>query len=149
MLNILRPSILRQYYGVNKSLSCSDIISGYTCGYESIRNNVGIDPKKFMTKLFDNNMYNVALYLKMLIFIKATLLELYNLNLTNDHDSCTVLRYFPHKDVRIAEKMGFHCDNTYSLNGIYSKCGNCQLEKLLLLYSLLESQGLCIFKKLY
>ena len=40
----------------------------------------------------------------------------------------TVLNYFSHPDVKVSSKMGYHCDNTYTLNGIYSKCANSQLE---------------------
>ena len=58
----------------------------------------------------------------------SILFELDNVNLTQDFDSCTVLSYFSYPDIKTASKMGFQCDNTYSLNGIYSKCGNSQLE---------------------
>ena len=64
----------------------------------------------------------------MLLSQNSTLLELDNLNLTHDFDSCTILSYFSHKDVKVASKMGFHCDNTYSINGVYSKCANSQVE---------------------
>ena len=58
----------------------------------------------------------------------SRILELDNVILTEDFDSCTVLTYFSHPHIKTASKMGFHCDNTYSLNGIYSKCANSQIE---------------------
>ena len=73
----------------------------------------------------------------------STILELDNVNLTQDFDSCTVLTYFSHPDVKTASKMGFHCDNTYSLNGIYSKCGNSQIENTpIVIVSFGESRSL-------
>ena len=59
---------------------------------------------------------------------KLKKLELENVSLTNDFDSCTILSYFSHKDAKIASKLGFHCDNMYSLNGIFFKHGNSQTE---------------------
>ena len=65
MLNILRPAVLRQYYGVTKCFLRSDIVSRCTYILGSKRNNICADPNKFITKPFDMNMQNVALNLKM------------------------------------------------------------------------------------
>ena len=59
---------------------------------------------------------------------KLKKLELENVNLTNDFDPCTILSYFSHKDAKIASKLGFHSDNMCSLNGIFFKHGNSQIE---------------------
>ena len=67
ILNMFRPAILRQYYGVNQSILCSDIVSRCTYGFGSKRNNVCMDPNKFVTKPFDNNIFYIAHYLKMLL----------------------------------------------------------------------------------
>ena len=127
ILNILRPTCLRQYYGTNEYFVHSDIVCRCTYIFGSKRNNAGTDPNKFVTKLFDKNMYNIAIYLKRLLCTNSKLLELDNLDLTHNFDSCTILSYFSHKNAKLASKMGFHCDNTYSLNGVYSKCANSQI----------------------
>ena len=53
MINILRPGVIRQYYGMNKGVVNNDIISRATYGLKS---HVGTDPNKFITKPFDINM---------------------------------------------------------------------------------------------
>ena len=88
----------------------SDIVSQHIYGFVSKRNNVGMDPNKFVTKPFDKNMKNITVYLKMLLCKNSTLLELDNLNLTHGVHSYAILSYFSHKDVKLALKMRFRYD---------------------------------------
>ena len=67
MLNILRPAVLRQYYGINKSMICIDIVSRCTYGFGSKRNNVCMDSNKFATRTFNENMKSIAQYLNKFI----------------------------------------------------------------------------------
>ena len=102
MINIFRPGVLKQYYGLDKSMLCSDIVSCCTYGFRSERNNVCMEPNKFVTKLFDSNMRHISHYLKVLSCQTQKTLELDNVNLIHDFDSCTILSYFSHKDIKKA-----------------------------------------------
>ena len=84
MLNILRPAVLRQYYGVNKCLLRSDIVSRCTYGFGSKGNNVSTDSNKLVTKLCGANMHDIAYYLKKLLCTNSKMLELDN---TGDENS--------------------------------------------------------------
>ena len=50
-LNILRPAVIRQYYGANVDVinQSRNLIKRYTCGYGSGTSSVGIDPFNFVT----------------------------------------------------------------------------------------------------
>ena len=57
MLNIKRPGVLRQYYGADITRYADNSVKRFTYGYGSERNSVGLDPNKFVTKPFDDNMH--------------------------------------------------------------------------------------------
>lgn len=66
--------------------------------------------------------------MRRLLCTNAKILEPDNLDLIHDFDSCTILTYFSYKDVKLASQMGSHCDNMNSINGVYSKFANSQIE---------------------
>ena len=60
MLNITRPAVLRQYYGLDMGSPRNQIIKRATYGFKS---HVGTDPSKFITKPFDINLKKWLLFL--------------------------------------------------------------------------------------
>lgn len=100
ILNVSRPRVLRQYYGCDLCYKSHDIITRVTYGYGSKRNSVGTDPNKFVTKPLDYNMVYMASYIRICLCRYATELNLSSPDLVHELDSCVILDYYSHTNLK-------------------------------------------------
>ena len=127
MLNVKRPGVLRQYYG--KDIGSKDSVSVERVAYRSnvsIRSE-GSDPYKLIIKPFPQAMEDMASYIYNLIVENKSELDLHDVDISNDFNSCTVLLYHALTGYKPASSMGWHCDNKFSINGNFSQISNGQL----------------------
>jgi len=90
MMNISRPGVLRQYYGLDVGEREGNTIKRATYGFNS---SVGTDPNKFITKPFDSNLIGISNLImnKLRNHNNGELCKKMNLNTV--FNSCTVLPY--------------------------------------------------------
>ena len=68
LLNVSRPAVLRQYYGTNVGTKKDGKIKiRATYGLSVLKNSVGTDPLKFVTKPFNKYLYRISLYVTHII----------------------------------------------------------------------------------
>ena len=102
MMNILRPGVLRQYYGRNvdgADIGESDgtTIKRATYGFNS---SVGTDPDKFITKPFDDNLISISNLIMNKLRNHNNGELAYKMNLNAVFNSCTVLPYTSICDIK-------------------------------------------------
>ena len=97
-LNILRPAVLRQYFGKECPSSSSSTkcqhSTRYTYGSGSGTSSVGIDPLNFVTREMTPYMKCMAKDLHVIINQNRELMNLTSVNLSLEFNHCTVLIYY-------------------------------------------------------
>ena len=56
------------------------------------------------------------------------MLDIQNLDISKKFNSCTLLVYYGHKQLKPKSSMGYHCDNTYNDKGIFLQSMNSHVE---------------------
>ena len=140
MLNILRPAVLRQYYGLNveeKELPKYGI-PRYTYGSGTGTSTVGRDPNNFVTREMSEDMKTMSFELKQFLIKNKSYFKLDDANLDYPFNHCTVLMYYASKSLKSHAKLGMHSNCVYSAqNGLYIKKDNSQVQNTLtVMYSL-------------
>ena len=87
----------------------------------------GSDPYKLIIKPFPCEMEDMANYIYRFISTNKDELELNNVDLSNEFNSCTILLYHAIPGIKKESSMGWHCDNKFSLKGNFSQQRNGQL----------------------
>ena len=123
MLNILRPGVIRQYYGMDSGIIQQDSINRATYGFKS---HVGTDPNKFITKPFDINMKLMSNYLMNQLRLHDGGRYLKEMDLSIDFNSVVVLPYCSIMDVKKNSTMGWHCDSSYNKDGSFKNISQVQ-----------------------
>ena len=92
-LNIFRPSVLRQYFGLNYATQ-ANVIERYSYGTGAGVNSVGIDSTNFMTRIFTDEMKELSTELYDMLVMNKDYLGLNTVDLSIPFNHCTVLLYY-------------------------------------------------------
>ena len=146
MLNILRPAVLRQYYGLNvrDTFKSNDGVERYAYGSGTGTSTVGIDPNNFVTREMNEDMKLMCVELKELLTKNKSYFKLDDANLDLPFNHCTVLLYYAGDSLKKHARMGKHSDCVYSVqNGCYVKKDNSQVQNTpTVIYSLGDTRSL-------
>ena len=130
-LNILRPAVIRQYYGSNVDViqESSELIRRYTYGYGSDTPSVGIDPYNFVTRKMTYEMEYIATELYEILLHNKKFLKYESVDLSQIFNHCTVIMYYAGADLKQISSLGMHCDCVYSPTySSYARKVNSQVE---------------------
>ena len=116
LLNIYRPSVLRQYYGQDMSIIDSCQTLRYTYGNGSGSNTCGIDPSRFMTRPFTSYIQKFSALIHQFLMTNRSSLHLDNVFLGDGFNHCTILLYYAGDGLRRESFLRPHCDSTYSVH---------------------------------
>ena len=131
MLNLLRPAVLRQYYGMNvlRPFETNSSVCRYTYGSGTGTSSVGMDPKNFITRKMTEAMECMSKDIYTYIKSHRSELDLDNANLESGFNHCTILLYYAGQSTKENSKLGMHCDCVYSpQDGYFVKKANSQVE---------------------
>ena len=145
-LNILRPAVLRQYFG--KNLPGNNVlrneIKRYTYGSGSGTSSVGMDKYNFVTRSMPPCMEKLSsdIYTFLTRNKKHFNLETVDMNYQFNH--CSVILYYAGSGLKHSSKLGFHSDCVYSThNGTFDSSANSQvINTPTVIYSLGDSRFL-------
>ena len=132
LLNINRPAVLRQYYGVKFDEVCN-IVPGmeyrYTYGNGTGLSSVGMDPSNFVTRPFSPSLHIIARELHSLINSNVKFFNVESVNTSLQFNHCSILIYYAGSDLKTESTLGMHCDCVYSVkDGSFTKNANSQVE---------------------
>ena len=127
MLNVSRPGVLRQYYGMDVGIAVNNTINRIAYRSQVCIKSEGSDPQKLVIKPFTADLYEMANYLAELLRHNKKKLDLELADLSNDFNSCTILLYHSLHDIKKESSMGWHTDSKHSLAGNFSLKTNGQL----------------------
>ena len=130
-LNILRPAVLRQYYGANVDVinESNHFIKRYTYGYGSGTSSVGIDPFNFVTRKMTKEMEYIGTELHEILSKNQKFLNLESADLSQKFNHCTVIMYYTGTNLKQSSSLGMHCDCIYSpKDGSFVRKANSQVE---------------------
>ena len=127
-LNILRPAVLRQYFG--KQINTIDgKHERYTYGSGTGTSSVGMDPRNFVTRSMDGVLKQMSHYIHDMLKENRNLFNLGDVKVTHPFNHCTVLLYYAGKGLKKTSSLGYHTDCVYSSSdGLFNKKANSQVE---------------------
>lgn len=127
-LNILRPAVLRQYFG-------KEVTNGHgqlrRCTYESGTgsSSVGMDPQNFVTRSFDKDMIAMTDDIHDMLCNERKKFDMIGVDLRQKFNHCTILIYYTGKGLKKSTSLGYHTDYVYSPStGKYDSKSNTQEE---------------------
>ena len=126
-LNIERPGVLRQYYGMNIAKIDTNTIKRVAYRSHSSTCSEGSDPNKLVIKPFTYEISAMALYLHKFLGINENRLDLNGVDITHPFNSCSVLMYHTLANFKLESHMGWHRDSKFSVAGKFKKKGNDQM----------------------
>ena len=126
-LNILRPAVLRQYFGIEIQ-ECMDKGKRYSYGSGSGSSSVGMDPLNFVTRPWNGLMYAMSHEIESFLDSNKSLFKLDScIDIRFNH--CTVLIYYAGSGLKEKSVLGYHTDCVYSaVSGEYISNKNTQVE---------------------
>ena len=127
-LNIVRPAVLRQNYGMNLKSNNNNTTTRYAYGLSINTTFEGTDPLRIQVKPFSYEMDILRDQIMGIISVNRSNFNLEDVNLEERFNSCMILLYYTKMSKETLSNMGFHCDSKYSKNGIFLKSSNTQLE---------------------
>ena len=126
MLNVKRPAVLRQYYGMNIGVESDHIIRRVAYRSMLTTSSEGSDPMKLTIKPFSPEIEEMSKIIYNFLKENINGLQLNSADLSYPFNSCTVLLYHTLLDVKKESSMGWHCDSKYSLGGKFKENSNGQ-----------------------
>ena len=117
VLNISRPGVLRQIYGLDIRLVDGNLVERYAYGLGTKTLSEGTDPCRVSIKPFCDKLGLMSVILHSILLRNKRLLNLQNVNLINKFNSCVILQYFTMSGLKQQCAMGWHCDSKYSKKG--------------------------------
>ena len=115
-LNILRPAVLRQYFG--KSLLMNTVsknqIKRYTYGSGSGTSSVGMDKYNFVTRPMEPYMEKLSSDIHTFLTQNNKYYNLETVDMTHQFNHCSVILYYAGEGLKKSAKLGFHSDCVYS-----------------------------------
>ena len=142
-LNIFRPAVLRQYYGLEIG-NCNNKFRRYTYGSGSGMTSVGMDPHNFVTRALSHEMITMINDLHEMLCNHRKDFNLDKCDLSKKFNHCTVLLYYAGKGLKDNTSLGFHTDCVYSVNnGEYISKSNSQVPNTpAVIYSIGDTRNL-------
>ena len=125
MLNINRPAVLQQYFGMNIGEPKDNLIKRVTYGYNTPRR---IDPNRFNTKPFDDNLISISKFLMNELRTHNNGALGKEMNLDTVFNSCAILPYFQIPGIKKESSMSYHCDTKHSIDGKFIPSKNGQVQ---------------------
>ena len=126
-LNIVRPSVLRQIYGVDICLMDGNKVQRYAYGLGKTTTSEGTDPSRVAIKPFCDNLQLMSVILHNVLVENKVYLNLLQVNTNEKFNSCVILQYFTITDLKHQCGMGWHCDSKYNKKGEFLHNSNTQL----------------------
>ena len=126
-LNVKRPGVLRQYYGLDIEKIDKDTVRRVSYRSQTSFQSEGSDPHKLVIKPFLDDMVEMAEYFNTFLNKNKYELNLENVDLSNNFNTCTLLLYHTLADIKKESSMGWHCDSRYSVSGNFSAKLNGQM----------------------
>ena len=128
-LNVDRPAVLRQYYGMDViDKKSKEIIGRRTYGINENVTMIGTDPTGFVTKPFGYYLLKISNVLTKHLRENIKLFSLEHADLSKVFNHCTILLYYAKSNLKRYSSLGYHTDVTYDHNGKYITSRNGQLE---------------------
>ena len=112
-LNILRPAVLRQYYGMDIEEEV-DKVKRYTYGSGSGTSSVGMDPHNFVTRPWNAWMLAMSKDIQSILNDNRNLFKLDNCDMDHKFNHCTILIYYAGDGLKERSSLGYHTDCVYS-----------------------------------
>ena len=126
-LNITRPAVLRQYYGLETSI-CNDRVERYTYGSGTGTTSVGMDPDNFVTRTMNQEMLEMSSHIYKMLCENKNIFNLKDVDMKVPFNHCTVLIYYAGEGLKKHSKLGYHTDCVYSpATGKYKETANSQV----------------------
>ena len=137
LLNVYRPAVLRQYFGINYKKEYP-YVQRYSYGTGVGVNSVGIDPSNLMTRELTNEMKDLSMELYNMLHHSRNKLNMDSVDLSVPFNHCTILLYYCSNDLKRESVINHHCDCTFSVhNGNYVPSANSQVQNTpTIIYSL-------------
>ena len=127
-LNILRPAVLRQYFGTDIE-DQGDKVKRYTYGSGSGSSSVGMDPLNFVTRPWNTYILSMSNEIQCILNENKQFFNLDGCNMDLRFNHCTILIYYSGTGLKEKSSMGYHTDCVYSpITGKYSLSQNSQVE---------------------
>ena len=83
-LNITRPAVLRQYYGLETSI-CNETVERYTYGSGTGTTSVGMDADNFVTRTMNQEMLEMSSYIYKMLCENKTIFNLKDVDMLKFH----------------------------------------------------------------
>ena len=128
-INLLRRSVLRQYYGRDLESHCGNKGTlRYSYGYKKNNTSINADPNNSATKPFNYYLLNITHEVHKMLNERRNELRSKWMDLNTVFNHCTDLLYYSHPLLKKEAVMPFHCDVTYNHKGEYVYNMNEQVE---------------------
>ena len=159
-LNLLRPAVLRQYFGklhsIRGKLKNYEVRYTYGGGCGSACNSVGVEKNSLCTRGFTKEIDVIAKVVHKFIFSnKECQKYLYtdrrhtsNIR-CEQFNHCTVLLYYGVNGIKEYSKLGYHCDCVYDKWGRFRNSANSQLENSITVSVCIGDERKIRFKRRY
>ena len=106
MLNVKRPGVLRQYYGLDIKNIDNKTIERVAYRAQTSFRSEGSDPYNLKIKPFSADMVVVSEYMHKFLVVNQNALQLESVNLDNKFNSCTILLYHSLHPLKLESSMG-------------------------------------------
>ena len=127
-LNILRPAVLRQYFGTDIEED-GDEVKRYTYGSGLGSSSVGMDPLNYVTRPWNAHMLAMSTEIQEILHSNRKLFNLDKCNIITRFNHITILIYYSGRGLKNISSLGYHTDCVYSsLNGKFDSKQNSQVE---------------------
>ena len=125
-LNILRPAVLRQYYGKDIA-EVNGKLKHYTYGSGSGTSSVGMDLRNFVTRSLNSEMIGMIDDIHEMLCNNRNLFNMNGVDLKQKFNHCTILIYYAGKGLKDNTTLGYDTDYVYSASsGEYVSKSNSQ-----------------------
>ena len=142
-LNLLRPAVLRQYYGADiGDDDCNK--RRYTYGSGTGTSSVGMDPLNFVTRSFDAKMIAMGNDIYDMLHNNRDLFNMNGVDLDERFNHCTILIYYAGNGLKDKTTLGYHTDCVYSPSTFeyISKCNSQKANTPAVIYSIGDTRKL-------
>ena len=142
-LNILRPAVLRQYFGTDVEEQ-GDKVKRHTYGSGSGSSSVGMDPLNFVTRPWNARILAMSNEIQDILHDNKNMFNLNTCNMDARFNHCTILIYYSGQGLKEKSSLGYHTDCIYSpATGKYVYNQNSQVENTpAVIYSVGDSRNL-------
>ena len=125
-LNVLRPAVLRQYFGKEITKVNGKGIR-YTYGSGSGTSSVGMDPHNFVTRALNSKMIAMIDDIHDMLRNNMELFDMTGVDIKQKFNHCTILIYYAGQGLKEKTTLGYHTDCVYSPStGEYDSKSNSQ-----------------------